>query len=388
MRKVRVAHVITRLCKGGAQENTFHTVRLANPERFEIELISGWTHGDEGSIESAVTAAGINIIREPALIRPVSPVHDFIALRRLTRLFKEKRYDIVHTHTSKAGIVGRLAAERAGTRIVVHTPHGHIFHGYFSRPITRLFVWAERHAARRTDRVITLTPAGIEQHLDEGIGRREQYTAIFSGIELAPYDLAVKLRDETRRKLGVGPNDFLIGGVGRLEPIKGFTYFVKAAELIAAHLPAARFVLVGSGSLDQELRRAAAGFDDRFQFLGLRNDVPTLMAAFDVCIVPSLNEGMSRVILEAGAAGVPVVATSVGGIPDILDAGVTGLLVAPRDATALADAVLRLAEVPELRRVMGEAAREKVAPEFGLDVMVRRIENLYEELIEEKGLES
>jgi len=386
MRKVRVAHVITRLCRGGAQENTFHTVRLADRARFEADLISGWTRGHEGSIEDAVRAAGIDIIREPALVRPVAPVRDVLALFRLTHLFRSKRYDIVHTHTSKAGFLGRLAANRAGIPIVVHTPHGHIFHGYFPKPITRIFVWAERHAARRTDRIITLMPAGIEQHLAEGIGRREQYVAVFSGIDLAPYDRAAERRDETRRALGVAPDDLLVGGVGRLEPVKGFSYFVEAAGIAAQHVPNVRFVVAGTGSQAEKLKRKAAPLGERFGFLGQRDDVPDLMAALDVFVAPSLNEGMGRVLLEAGAAGVPAVATAVGGIPDVLDAGRTGLLVAPRDADALTDAIVGLAADPDRRRAMGEAARRKIVPDYGLEAMVRRIEALYEQLIEEKGL--
>ena len=175
MKRFRVAHVITRLCRGGAQENTFHTVRLANRARFEVDLISGYSRGREGSIEDTVRAAGIEVCHEPALVRSIAPVRDILALRRLTRLFRERRYDIVHTHTSKAGFIGRLAAERAGVPIVVHTPHGNIFQGYFSKPMTRLFVWMERHAARRTDKLIELTPGGVEEHLAEGIGQRGQY---------------------------------------------------------------------------------------------------------------------------------------------------------------------------------------------------------------------
>jgi len=182
MRRIRVAHVITRLCTGGAQENTFHTVRLANRDRFEVDLISGPTRGGEGSIEEAVRAAGIEIQREPLLVRSPAPLRDMITLWRLTRRFRDRQYDIVHTHTSKAGFLGRLAAERAGTPIVVHTPHGNIFHGYFSGWLTRIFVWMERHAARRTDRIIELTAGGVEEHLAErGVEHRaaEDHRLVF-----------------------------------------------------------------------------------------------------------------------------------------------------------------------------------------------------------------
>ena len=340
MKPIRIAHVITRLCKGGAQENTFHTVRLANRGRFEADLIAGHARGLEGSIEDRVRAAGLDIIREPALVRQVAPVRDALALRGLTRLFRQKGYHIVHTHTSKAGFLGRLAAARAGVPIVVHTPHGNIFHGYFPRWLTRLFVWMERYAARLTDRIITLTPGGTQEHLAQGIGHREQYATVFSGIDFSPYETAIAQRDETRRAMGYGPDTFLVGGVGRLEPVKGFAYFVSAAFAIAEALPEARFLLVGDGALRAELQTQAAGLGERSWFMGFREDVPDLMAAMDVCIVPSLNEGMGRVLLEAAAAGVPAVATNVGGIPHVLTDGETGLLAPPRDAGAIAQAVL------------------------------------------------
>lgn len=388
MKRFRVAHVITRLCKGGAQENTFHTVRLANRERFVVDLISGPTEGQEGSIEETVEAAGISILRVPALVRNTEPIRDFAALNALTRLFRERQYDIVHTHTSKAGFLGRLAAARCGTPIIVHTPHGNIFDGYFSKTVTRVFIAMERYAARRTDRIIELTPGGIEEHLARGIGRREQYTTIFSGIDLAPFERAIAQRDATRRALGIEPDAYLVGGVGRLEPVKGFSHFVDAARTVAQRLPKARFIVAGDGALAAELRAQAADLGDRIQWLGLRDDVPELMAAMDVLVLPSLNEGMGRVLLEAGAAGTPCVAASVGGVPDIIRDGETGILAPPREPGALAEAVCALERDPERRRAMGLAARAVVVPAYGLDRMVARIEALYEQLIQEKRLDA
>ena len=384
MKRYRVAHVITRLCQGGAQENTFHTVRLANRDRFDVDLIAGYPKGREGSLEGAVAAAGLSLLREPTLVRNPAPLRDLLAVRRLTRRFREGGYDIVHTHTSKAGFVGRLAAERAGVPMVVHTPHGNVFHGYFSGPVTRACVWMERHAARRTDRIIELTPGGIEEHLAEGIGQREQYRVIFSGIDTAPYAVAILQRAAKRRSLGIEVDTPLVGAVGRLEPVKGFTYFVEAASRIAAEAPDVRFVLAGQGGEESRLRALAAPLGDRFRFLGQQDDVAALMAALDVLIVPSVNEGMGRVLLEAGAAETPVVATCVGGIPDIVDDSETGLLVPPRDPEALARGVLELLRAPERLRLMGATARAKVVPHFSLESMVRRIEALYEELILEK----
>lgn len=387
MSRIRVAHVITRLCKGGAQENTFHTVHLANRDRFDASLISGPTSGEEGNIEDVVRSAGVDILREPHLVRPVSPFEDTLTVARLARRFRRARPHIVHTHTSKAGILGRAAARIARVPIVVHTPHGNVFDGYFSPWKTRLFAAIERRAARWTDRIVELTPGGIEEHLALNIGRREQFVTIFSGIDLAPYDDARRRRSATRAALGASDGDFVVGAVGRLEPVKGFTYFMAAAQRIAAQAPRARFVHAGSGSQAEAIQGQRGALNGRMALLGLRDDVPALMAAFDALVVPSLNEGMGRVILEAGAAGTPVVASRVGGIPDVVRDGLTGLLVPARDPEAIADAILSLERDPERARAMGQAGRAHVAPAFGLERMVVRIEALYEELIEEKKID-
>lgn len=386
MRRLRVAHVITRLCKGGAQENTFHSVRLANRERFDVDLICGNTAPQEPSMEGAIRDAGIEIVRAPSLVRNPSPLRDLRAYRELVALFRDRRYDIVHTHTSKAGYLGRMAAAKARVPIVVHTPHGHIFFGYFNRLLTAFYTLLERQAARKTDTLIELTQRGVEQHLAEGVGTPGQWTSIFSGIDPVPFENAVAQRDQARAALGVTRSEFLVGGVGRLEPVKGFSYFVRAARIIAESLPSARFVLAGDGSERAALEHTAKS-GPRIEFLGMREDVPALMAAMDVCIVPSINEGMGRVILEAGAAGTPVVATNVGGIPEVVREAKTGLLVRPRDETGIASAVLSLAADPVQRKRMGEAAREH-AHQFTLARMVDLIESLYETLAREKHIDA
>ncbi len=248
-----------------------------------------------------------------------------------------------------------------------------------------------RSGARRgewSDRLVELTASGVDDYLVQGVGIREQYAVIFSGIDLSPYEHAIESREATRAALGIAPGEFLVGGVGRLEPVKGFTYFIAAAERIAETTGDIRFIHAGQGSLERELRTQARPLGRRMQFLGLRNDVPHLMAAMDVLVVPSLNEGMGRVVLEAGAAGTAVVASKVGGIPDIVRDDVTGLLVPAKSPADIAEAVLRLRADRARLQAMGEAARAHVVPGFGLDRMVMRIESLYEELIEEKRLDA
>ncbi len=381
MKRLRVAHVITRLCQGGAQENTLNTVLLHDRARYEPELITGVVEPGEASIEFKAEEAGVTVLRIPDLMRAVAPLHDWRALRELTRLFRERRYDIVHTHTSKAGYVGRLAAARAGVPVVVHTPHGHVFDGYFSKPVTRLFIALERHAARKTDRIIALTPRGIEEHLAEGIGRREQYAAIFSGIDLRPFAHHDALRAGTRTAAGYTDADFIVGCAGRLEPVKGFSLAIEAARRVCAECSNVRFLLAGAGPLEPELRAMAAPLGDRFQFVGFQHDVARFMAGLDLFVLPSLNEGMGRVLLECGAAGVAAVATRVGGVPDIVVDGETGLLVPPRAPDALAAAILTLVRDPARARRMGQAARARIVPAYGIEEMVRKIQALYEDVV-------
>ncbi|GMV99747.1 MAG: hypothetical protein AMXMBFR84_08860 [Candidatus Hydrogenedentota bacterium] len=388
MKRIRVAHIITRMCKGGAQENTFHTCRLMNRERYEVDLIAGPVPPGEICMEGAVRDAGVELIPISSLCRTPHPLRDWRAYRSLARLIRQRQYHIVHTHTSKAGILGRFAARTVGTPIIIHTPHGHIFTGYFSDLTTRFFVAWERRAAAFTDTMIALTERGIEEHLERRIGVREKWTAIFSGIDLSPYERARARRPLTRKALGVRDDEVLIGAVGRLEPVKGFSYVVDAAREVLEHHGEARFVLVGDGSLRGALADLARPLGDRFHLLGQRDDIPDLMAAFDVFVLPSLNEGMGRVLLEAGAAGVPSVATAVGGVPDVVVDGVTGLLTAPRDARALAHGLRSLIRDRDLRERMGAASRTRIDPYYGLDRMVRGIEDVYERLLKEKGIDA
>lgn len=381
--RIRVAHVITRLVRGGAQENTFHTVRLANRDRYEVDLLAGLPLGAEGSMEDRIEEAGVAIHRVPHLLRKPAPLRDLWTLQQLTKIFQQNQYDIVHTHTSKAGLLGRLAAHRAGVPHIIHTPHGNVFQGYFNEAVTRTYVWMERHAARRTKRIIELTPGGVEEHIEEGIGQREQFRVIFSGIETAPFDDAIARRDLTRKELDFPEDAIIVGGVGRLERVKGFKHFIEAALKLVEEEERVYFFHAGTGSQADALHYMAEPLGERFRFLGQREDIPNLMAAMDCMVLPSLNEGMGRVLLEAGAAATPVVATRVGGIPDVVDEDETGLLVEPGDPYALTDALRVLIKAPETRHLMGQTARAKVVPHYSLESMVDQIEALYEEVLAE-----
>ncbi len=386
-RIVRVAHVITRLSRGGAQENTFQTVRLHDRGRFHADLIAGPPLGDEGSLEDAVAEAGIKIERVPTLLRNPSPLADFRALQQLTRILQRGGYDIVHTHTSKAGYIGRLAARRAGVRILVHTSHGNVFHGYFGRWPTALFVAMERHAARWSNALIELTDRSVDECIEHRIGERPQYHVIPSGIDVARFQRARARRAETRARYGWPAEALVVGAVARLEPIKGVDTFIRAAVAILSRRHDVRFVIAGEGSQRNALERLAGPAAERIQFLGFQENVADLMAALDLLVVPSRNEGMGRVILEAGAAGVPVVASRVGGIVDVVRDGETGVLVDPDDAEGFVHAIEFLLGEPMRRASFGANASRRVGTHYSELRMVQRIEALYETLLRENGLD-
>lgn len=379
-------HLITRLSLGGPSLNTIDSVVAMDRAGWRTILAAGSVEAEISVVDQA-RSRGCETVLLPALTRAVSPARDLLALWQVFRLLKRERVALVHTHTSKAGFVGRLAARLARVPVVVHTPHGHVFYGYYGPRLTALFVRLERLAARVTDRIIVLTELGIEQHLAQGIGRREQFSVIPSGVDLAAARRAAPPYETARGRLGVDPETRLIVGLGRLVPVKGFQLLVKALPLIRSQVPSARLLLVGDGPLREDLlaEARALGVGDGLDIAGAQLDPAPFLAAADLVVVPSLNEGMSRVLVEAMALGRPVVATRVGGIPAVVVEGETGRLVPPDDPPALAHAVSELLKDPSLRQRMGEASRRR-AERFSLAVMESRLLDLYRGLCAEKGL--
>jgi glycosyltransferase involved in cell wall biosynthesis len=325
---------------------------------------------------------GCRVVQIGGLAREVAPARDVAAVLQLWRMFRRAPPAIVHTHTSKAGFVGRLAARLAGVPAVIHQPHGHIFYGYWGRPRTALFVALERLAARWTDRIVTLTPREIDEHLERGIGRREQYVVVPSGVPTAVLRSAAPARADARARLGLSPGAYVVAGVGRFVPIKGFDLLVAALAEVVTHLPEACVLLIGDGAergaLEAQARRL--GVADRLRVTGGAEDAIPLLAAADVLAAPSRNEGMGRVLVEAMALGLPVVGTRVGGIPDVIEDGECGLLVPPDDATALAEALVELGCDGARRAKLAAAARPR-AEAFSTAVAAAAMRTVYDELV-------
>jgi glycosyltransferase involved in cell wall biosynthesis len=401
--RIRVLHVITRMVRGGAQENTLATAVGINGRGWESRLITGPALGPEGSLEPECVLSGLRMLRVPALVREVSPRCDLAAIAQLARLIRRERPHIVHTHTSKGGMLGRIAARLCGVPVVVHTPHGHVFHSYEGQLKTQLFVRLERACARAADRLIALTDSERREHLDLGIGRPEQWVTVHSGVDFAPFEAERGSRDAVRAELGLPPDAVVVGSVGRLVPVKGHAYLIEAIARLGVRRPGLHLLLIGDGPLRARLidRARSMGMQvsnegtwvapgqpgsATMHVLGLRRDVAPLLAALDLFVLPSLNEGMGRALVEAMAMELPCIASRVSGVPDVVEDGLTGVLVPSRDPSALAREISTLIEARERAREMGRRGRCKVVPEFSVERMIAKLESVYRELLEAKGI--
>ncbi len=378
---MRVVHVITRLIVGGAQENTIASVLgLRNRPGVEVSLISGPTTGPEGSLEARVAGPPGLLTILPSLVRPLHPWHDLQAWRQLTAHFRRVRPDIVHTHSGKAGIVGRFAARRAGVPVIIHTIHGPSFGSFQGAPANALFRTAERRAGRVTTHFVVVANAMTRQYLAAGIGRPEQYTRVLSGFDLAPF-LAARPDPALRRELGLAPDDFVVGKVARLFELKGHDDLFAVAPALVAACPRIRFLFVGDGAWRGRFEAWAArlGLQRHFVFAGLvpPEAVPRYIGLMDVLVHLSRREGLPRALPQAMAAGRPVVACDCDGAAEVCRDGETGFLLAPGDLAALRERLVRLANDPALGRRLGTAGREFVREAFSVERMVDDLHALY-----------
>jgi glycosyltransferase involved in cell wall biosynthesis len=386
-RTLRVLNVITRMIVGGAQETALLSSALLDRDRFPSEILTGAETGSEGELHTEALVRHVVIHVEPNLVRRFDLARDVIAVLKLARFMRRGRYDIVHTHSSKAGVLGRLAARLAGVRVVVHTVHGWAFVPGLRRSLFLLYLALERLCARLSDRIIVVAETDREEGLALKIGLPAQYQLIRSGIEIEAYrDVALE-RVVARARLGLPGAAFVVGSVARLSPQKAPLDLVMAFERVARAKEMAHLVLVGDGPLRGEVESAVErlGLMGRVHLLGLRRDVPELLRAFDVFALASRWEGLPRVFSQAMAAGLPIVATRVDGASDAITPGENGWLVEVGDAAALADRLLALAQDPAARQRMGEGGRRRT-DEFSARLMVEQLAELYEGLAAQKGL--
>lgn len=392
-RRPRIVHLITRMIRGGAQENTLATVKDLARQGGTVILMTGPSWGEEGEILSEALEEGLEVVILEDLVRELNPLKDLRVLRKLTRWFKEFRFDLIHTHTSKAGFLGRWAAHRAQIACVIHTPHGHVFGGYFPFWKEKLFLILEQWAARWTHALIALTDRCREEHLALGVGRPEQWVTIPSGVcerpffEVPPPDPGGRSLLWSKMLLPLPPGSScqelkgpVIGFIGRLARVKGPLDFVEALPEIFASFPEAHALIVGAGEERErlEMRLLELGIHPKVTWAGYRDDIPELLSLIDIVVVPSRNEGMGRIIVEAGFLSKPVVASAVGGIPDLIEHEKTGLLVPPRNPEALARAVIRLLNDRSCGIGLGQQLKRKVLAGFTETSMLGKLRWLYE----------
>ncbi len=379
--QLRVTHIITRLIVGGAQENTLATVRgLRTRHHVDVELIAGPTTGPEGSLEPEAASLSVPFQIVPTLVRPVHPWLDLQAWRTLTRHLTQRRPDIVHTHSGKAGFLGRLAARRARVPIIVHTIHGPSFGPFQSSLANTAFRTAEKIAARATSHFISVAEAMTRQYLAAGIGRPGQYTRVFSGFNLAPF-LEARPRPDLRHQLGLREEHFVVGKIARLFALKGHHDLIAAAVPIVARSPHIRFLLVGDGAWRHPLQQAIARLNltPYFVFAGLvpPSAVPDLIALMDVLVHLSRREGLPRALPQAMAAGRPLLAYNLDGAPEVCRDNETGFLIAPNDQAGLVSRLLQLQNDPSLRRRLGARGQALAQAEFSDAKMADSIHHLY-----------
>ena len=389
-----IIHVITRLDYGGSAQNTMLTTLGHHRDLFTPLIVAGlpgrWD-AQGGQLATEVNCrrldrAGIRWHLVSTLVRPVRPLEDLRALWELIRLFRREKPALVHTHTSKAGVLGRIAAWMAGVPAIVHTPHGHVFYGHFGRILTWVFLRIEQVLSRLTHRLITLTESERDDHLRHGVGRPEQIAVIPSGIDVEKFRTLTIMRKERPSSFTCPSDAVVIGSVGWLTDIKGHRFLIEAFWRLKAIHPSLHLVIVGAGPLKDELSVLATGLgvQNSVQLLGHREDIDLCLKGMDLFVFPSLNEGMGRALIEAMAAGLPVVATRVGGIPALIDSGSNGLLVPPADVKALAAALRALIEQPQFAKQLGECAHNSITERFTVGHMVQSIETLYRDTLTER----
>jgi glycosyltransferase involved in cell wall biosynthesis len=385
--RVKIVRVIARLNMGGPALHVAYLTAGLRERGYETTLVAGTLARGEDSMAFVADGLDVDVVTIPELGREISPLRDLLATVRLAALIRRERPQILHTHTAKAGTVGRVAALLAGRArppIVVHTFHGHVLRGYFGPLRSRLFRALEQILARHTTVLVAVSPQVRDDLVRLGVAPPEKFAVVRLGIELGERVASTDGRAETRRYLGIPDGRFAVGWVGRMTAVKRGDDVLAGFKLLRERGVEATLCLVGDGPDRPHLERRAheLGIIRDTLFLGYQEDVGALYAAFDALVLPSGNEGTPVSVIEALAAGRPVVATRVGGVPDVVRDGEDGFLVGPGATDELADRLTRLAGDPALRERLGAAGRERVLPRYAVDRLVDDIDRLYRSLLD------
>ncbi|MEK6647370.1 MAG: glycosyltransferase family 4 protein [Candidatus Firestonebacteria bacterium] len=372
-----VAHIITKLELGGAQQNTLYTVENLDRSKYKVILISG----NGGLLDSdAKKIKDIELILIPELKHEINLFWDAICFFKLYFLFRNKKIDILHTHSSKAGILGRLAGFLAKIPIIIHTVHGFSFNGQQNFIKKNLFVLFERITAKITHKLIVVTVNDIDKGLNAKVGNHGQYILIHSGIDIEKFKFLKINIDDLKREFKIPLDDLVVGMIACLKPQKAPCDFVCAASEVVKKIKNCKFMLIGDGDLRQEVQSLIKELklEDKIILTGWRKDVENLIHIFDVFVLSSLWEGLPRVFPQVMCAGLPVVATKVDGASEVIKDGETGFLVEPKDYKGLAQKICLLLSDESLRIAMGNKARLRIDESFDIKKMVQDIDELYQ----------
>ena len=385
---VKVLRVIARLNMGGPALHVAYLTAGLEPRGYRTTLVAGELSHGEGSMAFVAEELGVSFVRVPQLHREISPLGDAVAVIRLARFIRRERPQLLHTHTAKAGAVGRIAALLAGRNdrpILVHTFHGHVLRGYFGPLKTGFFRLVERSLARVTDALVAVSPQVRDDLVALGVGPAPKFAVVRLGIELEQRVASSPGgRERARALLGIPPERFVVAWIGRMTGVKRTGDVLLALKRLRERGVDASLCLVGSGPDRDDVEESAhrLGIARHCFYLGYQRDVADWYAAADAVILPSSNEGTPVTAIEALAAGRPVVATRVGGVPDVVRDGVDGYLVGPGDVDGLAGRLAALARDPDLRRRMGEAGRARVLDRYAVSRLVDDVDRLYRSLLQ------
>lgn len=388
-KKIRVLHLITRMIVGGAQENTLLTVLGLNIKTdYEITLLTGPSLGPEGMlIDQTSTSFRLEVC--PALKRNINPVFDLIAFWKIYNFIKKNKFDIVHTHSSKAGILGRFAAKLARVPIIIHTIHGLPFFAEQNKWLNKIYIFLEKLTASFTDTIICVSQSIIDEAVQAHVAKKEKFVKIYSGIDLTHYKKDPRIREAYRARLGIPQDSLVVGKLARLFNLKGHEFLLKAAVIVKQKFPKFKLLFIGDGILKEQLEQEAKklGLEDCLIFTGLirPQTVPYYLQSLDVLAHVSLHEGLPRAVVQGFALEIPVVCFDLDGAKDIIRNGANGILVSPKNIPELAKALSKLLGDEPLRKQMGEQGNQLIRAAFDCQTMVSEIDFVYRKLLKSCG---
>lgn len=377
--EIKVLHLITELPIGGAQDNTLLSVKGLKQLGYQVDLAAA----PGGELEDLARKYADNLYHiNNFSTNSISPIQNIKAVLEVNKLLSSNKYDIIHTHSSTAGICGRISARLKHVPIIIHTVHGFPFHD-FMKPVKKNFlIQLEKYCARLCDHMITVSNLNIDEIVERKISTRDKLTTVYSGIDLDKFNID-KTKEEIKKSLNIPQEDLVVGLIARMSNQKAPKYFVEAAKLILKEKQNVTFLMVGDGPLKEELIEQI-GDESKIRMLGSRTDIPEILKTLDIFALSSIYEGLGRAMTEAMICNIPIVAPNVNGIPEVVIDGETGFLIEPRDSKGLAEKIMLLLNDEQLRIQIGQNAHNKVVPAFSDKKMVEDIDKLYCKILQEK----